>query len=164
MKLYNSRLQKSLESHLLSIFFTAFGITKLRHLIKEHLESHLFSNHYQDLITQTCLNKQQGIGSHLAATNFNFFTTAPNILKEKSLSTSALTTSYFLQYSYCYCRRFKNSSIVTYSLYQYTRKVVVCMVLTCKWHLEPNIQSEILQQTESIKSIIITTQSMKTLY
>lgn len=53
-KIHISHLQKRMKSHLFSTTSTASGTTNLCHLIREYLKSHLLSNYYQGLGSQTC--------------------------------------------------------------------------------------------------------------
>ena len=95
-KIYTSRLREELESHSAFTVSTASGTTKYRCPIRECWESHLPSNHYQNLGTQLCANQQQGSGSHLATIISSLFTNASKISKVILLPIKAPITGHFL--------------------------------------------------------------------
>lgn len=118
-----------------AIIFTSFGTTHACRLMRERLESHLFSNQYQGLKFNPCRNERQVFKSHLAATVFCFFTNVLNIPKSTLSSTKALIMGYFLWHEYYCYTSIKNSTFAPYKLCKLIWKVMVYMILTGKGRL-----------------------------
>ncbi len=141
-----------MEPHSASTTSTVSGITNPRRLIKERLESHPPSNHLQGLGTQPRPNQRQGSGSH--STTSSSFTSASDISDVPPLPTKASAMGHLLWRGYRYCSGIKDLIPATCSLCEYTWEVVVCMVLTGKGRLGPDIWPETPQQAESIESMM----------
>ena len=155
--MYTSRLREGLETHLASIASIVSDTTDHCCLIRECLETHLYSNHQQDLGTQTRIHQRHSLGSHPVTTMSHFFTNTSNIFEVTSSFIKTPSTSYLLWRGNCWHMGIKNFISATYSLCKYTWEVVSCMVLTGKWHLGPDIWPKTLKQAENIKSMMSTT-------
>ncbi len=149
---HTSRLQEGLEAHLASTTSTVSGTTNPCRLIRERLESHPPSNHLQGLGTQPHLNQRQGSRSHPTASSS--FTSASDIPDVPLLPIKASAMGYLLWRRYCRRSRIKDLTSAARSLYEYTWKIVFCMVLTSEGRLGPDIWPEIPQQAESPESMM----------
>lgn len=137
-----------------STTFIASNIVKLHHLIRECLESHLFPNLCQSLITQPYSNQWQRFGSHRAATLFSFFTNVFDIPNVISTPIKASVTDYPLWCRYCRQTNTKNLISTVYSSCKHTCKIIIFMFLTTKGRLRLELWPKTSQQADSTKSII----------
>lgn len=110
--------------------FRVFGTTKPRRLIKKRLESHLLVS--------------------------NSFTNTSDINNVSPLPTKAFAMGYLLWHRYCHCSEIKDLIPAVRSLCDYTREVVIYIVLIGKKCLKPNIWLETPDQ-KSTKSMMRTT-------
>lgn len=150
-----------MKSHSASITLIVSGTTNSRYLIRECLEPHPFFNYLYGLRTQPCLNQRQGFGSY--PTTSNSFTNISNIFNVLLLLTKVSVTGHLLYYRYCYCLRIKDLTLAACSLYGYTKLIVVCMILTNKERLEPDIWPGISQQAKSIEGMMRTIWNIETI-
>lgn len=118
--IYTSRLRERLEFYLASIASTTFGIINYCCLIRNCLESNLFSNYHQGSVTQTCPNQQQDSESHPADIAFNSFTNTFDIPDFQPQPTKATSMGHFLWRNHFYCINIKNSISANHSLCKYT--------------------------------------------
>lgn len=138
-KIYINCLRKRLESYLASTASTTSGNINHHYLIRKRLEFYLPSNHCQNLGTQLCVNQQQGSRSNSTTTTFNLFTNVSDIPEVIALPTKTPITGYFLRHEYCHYLKIKVLISVSQNLCKYTWKIVICMVLTSKRYLGPDI-------------------------
>lgn len=135
-------MQEGIKSYLASTAFTAFTAsenTNSHCLIREHLKSHLFFNHRQDLETQLCPNPRQVSRSYPATIESSFFTNASNIPNLTSLSTKCFATGNSLRCRYCHCAGIEDYMSAARSLCKHTWKIMIYIVLTGKRRLRPDI-------------------------
>ena len=147
-------MREGLKSHLASTAFTTSSTFNHRQLIREPFESHPPSNHRQNLGTYLCANKQQGVEFHPAPTTSSLFINASDIPKATPLPAEAPAMGWSLWPGYCRCLRIKNLTPAGGSLCKYIWKVVVCMVLTGKKRVGPDIWLKTLQQVENIERMM----------
>ena len=143
-----------MESYLAFTASTDSKTTNFCRLIRDCLESHLPSNHRQDLRTQPCSNQWQGSGLHAAATTSSFFINAFNIPNVKPSSIKSLATGNSLWRKHHCCAGIKDSTSAAQSLYKYTWQIMIYMILTGEGRLRPNIWPKTFQQAKSTKSIM----------
>ena len=134
--------------------FTSFGITNPCCLIRDRLESHLFSNHRQGLGIQPCCNQRQGFGFQPAVTTFTLFKNVSDITNVTPSSTKSHFIGNFLWRGHCYYASIKDSMSTACTLCKHTCKVMILMVLTEKGHLGADIWPKTPQQAKSTKSIM----------
>lgn len=141
---YIGRLQEKIESYLAFIASTSLDITNCQCLIKKRLESHLFFNYCENLVTDPCFNQWQDVGSYLATITYSFFTDAIDSSNVILLFMNASIIGDFLWRGHYYCTSIKMSIFAACSLYEYIWKVKLFMVLIGKKCLGPNIWLETL--------------------
>lgn len=150
-KIYTSYLPKDLESQLAFTASIAFSTTNSHYLVRERLESYLSSNYCQDLETQICPNQQKDSGSYLVVTLSDFFTNASDIPNIILSLTKAPDMGYSLWHKYYYCMGIKNLISADRSLCKYIWEVILCMILTDKGYLRPDIWPEPLNKPKALK-------------
>lgn len=129
-KIYTGRPRERFKSHSDSTASTTSSITNNHCLIRDHLESNLLFNYCQGLRTQSYSNQQQASGSYPATTASSVFTNTSNIPDITPAPIKAPGTGYSLWRRHCHYICIKNSTSAARSLCKYTKKVVLCMVLT----------------------------------
>lgn len=101
-----------------------------------------------------CQHLKKRLETHPQSTIFTSFINGFDIFNIKLANTKSLKTSYVLWRQHCWSLRIKDLILVIYSLYKYTQKVILYMVLTDKKCLEPNIQPKIANQDKSTNNMM----------
>lgn len=151
-KTYISRLWEGLESQLASIAFISFSIINLQHVIKDCLKSHLLPKYHQSLETQSCTNQSQGSRSN--PTTSSLFTNAFNNPNFIFIFVKVSSISHPLWHGYHHYLGIKYSRFAACNLCKYILVIFICIIVTGKERLEPDIKPKTSYQAKSLENII----------